>query len=981
MAVLEKEFLMMFSSRNVRALSGFALLCLVLAAFKAPAAYEQIYRPKKDDVLQASIYRLDNGLTVYLTEYHETPRFYAEIAVRAGSVEDPAETTGLAHYFEHLMFKGSRRLGTIDYEKEAAHLEKIADLYEAQLRAEDAAEREAIQAAIVRESAAAAQYAVPNELDQLYRSMGGRGINAHTWYDETVYKADLPANRLRQWAALESNRFQEPVFRLFQTELETVFEEVNRALDNKDRIIQYAVAKALYPDHPYGRPVLGWTEDIKKPSVRNIVRFFKTWYVPNNLCISISGDIDTEETIAVIDEYFSVLGEKPLPEREAWELEPLEGRMAVDTQYEGEEYALLAFRTVPHGHEDAEALMVLDMILDNSVAGLINLNLNQKQAVRNAGSYPLMLKNAGAQYLYGVPKKDQTLEEVEQLLLDQITRIREGKFEAGIIKAIINDFRKNILGGMESNEARSHMMARSFIQGDSWRYTLNGLNRLEKVRKKDVMRVAEQYFSGGYVRGFRHDAPHDVPKIPKPDLPEIDIEPSRHSRFAAEIMAMPAEPIEPEFVDPGSDYRKKKTPAGRTIYHVANPVNTIFDFSLSVDFGNHENNTIGTAVQFLEKSGTERLCPEALKKEWYRLGTDFNISASDNRTTISLRGLDRNFAASLALLKEALTEAEAPPGTLEELKKIMLARREDARKQADSLMSALTQYNRYGGESWYLRMLPEEELMALAAEDLHDLAADLLTYKQTVSYTGSLSAAEVEKTLEKTFGAEKKLKEPPPFRYLRVREPEQNSIRLVEKELAQAQIRIEFGSVPYDPALIPAANLFNMYFSGGMTGVVFQELREARALAYVAGAWYGFGYREKDQNIMMGVIQTQPDKTAEASGAFIELMDNMPVSDQRFAVAKDALLNQYRTGKLGFRQIAGAVQDWERHGLEPDPRRRSYAAVKDAGIDTLTAFHEAYIAGKNKIIGIVGDAARMNKDALAAMGTVETVTAGDIFID
>ena len=386
-----------------------------------PAGYSRINDPNENDPLNTHIYELDNGLQVYLTENHEEPRFYAEIAVRAGSKHDPADGTGLAHYLEHLLFKGNQNLGTLNYEAEKPFLDEIVDLYEQHFMETNEVRRAEIYSEINRAAQQAAEYSIPNEIDKIYNSMGGSGLNAHTWYEETVYKIGLPSNRMQQWAELESDRFVNPVFRLFHTELETVYEEKNRSLDNADRIIGTAIDELLYKVHPYGQqPTIGTVDHLKNPSLVYIQNYFDTYYVPNNMGIFISGDINIEETISLINEKFGDWEAKPVPEVGPWIEPPLQGAERRTVQYPGEEQVSIAFRTAENGHADKEALILIDMILDNRTAGLINLNLNQQQLVSNAGSSPLFLNDFGSQNLYGVPKQDQTLEEVEQLLLAQI---------------------------------------------------------------------------------------------------------------------------------------------------------------------------------------------------------------------------------------------------------------------------------------------------------------------------------------------------------------------------------------------------------------------------------------------------------------------------------------------------------------------------------------------------------------------------------
>ena len=369
---------------------------------------------------------LDNGLTVYLSPNAEEPRFYAEIVTRAGSKHDPSTNTGLAHYLEHLLFKGTQTFGTEDYAAESPILKKISDLYEIRATEQNDSKREDIYKEINALSTEASQLAIPNEMDRVYGDMGAKGLNAHTWHEETVYKIDLPSNRLEHWAKIESERFAQPVFRLFHTELETVYEEKNRAIDNKHRLIYRAVNNLLFKVHPYGQQsTLGTVEHLKNPSIYAIEDFYSTHYVPENMAICLSGDLDPDETFAIIEKYFSEWKNpnqlRPEPE---WEEAPLSGREFVQVEYLGEEQVVIAFRTAPRHHQDYAALRLIDMILDNSVAGLINLDLVDKQKVRSAGCYPQNMNDYGAHFLYGVPKKDQTLEQVEALLLEQVDRIK-----------------------------------------------------------------------------------------------------------------------------------------------------------------------------------------------------------------------------------------------------------------------------------------------------------------------------------------------------------------------------------------------------------------------------------------------------------------------------------------------------------------------------------------------------------------------------
>ena len=621
------------------------------------------------------------------------------------------------------------------------------------------------------------------------------------------------------------------------------------------------------------------------------------------------------------------------------------------------------------------------MILDNSVAGLINLNLEQQQRVRDAGSSPAFMNDHGVQHLYGVPKEGQTLEEVEQLLLDQIELVKQGEFEDWILPAIITDFKKNQKAALESDMSRVMAMTDAFISHEDWEDVVNEIEEMQKVTKEDVVAVANKYFGEDYIVGFRRDAQHDVPKIEKPQIDPVDIDPTRQSLFAKEVFAMPYQPIDPDYVELGDDYEREELRDGIDFYYAKNPLNDLFTLTITVEFGSHEDNKIAIATQLLDKAGTKELSAEDLKKEWYKIGANFGVSAGDNETFISISGLDENFERALELMMEIMSNPQTDEATLQELKQIILVTRADAKKDPAMVSTAMSHYVRYGDDSYFLRMLPDEDVKALTVDELLDITRNLLGYEQTISYVGSLPKKKVKNLVKKHHPVEGELKDPPPYRFLRARNPEDTQIFLFDKEMAQAQVRIEFPDEVYNAGLETPIDLYNGYFAGGMSGVVFQELREARALAYSAGARYITGSRENDENLMVGVIGTQADKTVDAIEAFLDLFENLPQSPERFAETVNALDNQYRTSRIDFRGVIGAVRSWERKGLEGDPREKWFGELQKADLETMLAFHQAHIKGRPKLITIVGDKSRIDLERLKNIGEVTEIDVETIFVD
>jgi predicted Zn-dependent peptidase len=956
-----------------------ALVVSTLAVTTAQAGYKLVAAPAENDPSQVSIYQLDNGLTVYLTENHETPTFYSEIVVRAGHKQDPATNTGLAHYLEHLLFKGNANFGTTDYEKEAPHIQKIYDLYEERFNETDPAKRDAIYEQINKENIAASAYAIPNEMSNVYESLGGFGLNAHTWFEETVYKIGLPANQLRQWATIESDRFIDPVFRLFVTELEIVYEEKNRALDSKDRIVFEALAKELFKKHPYGQQTtLGEVEHLKNPSLKAVKDYYDTYYVPNNMAVIISGAIDTESTIKLVDEFFSVWQAKPLPEPKVYEEEPMTRREQVTVEYDAEPYMLMGYRLPGRNHPDADALILVDMVLANSTAGLIDLNLVQSQKLRTAGASPYLMNDYGWEMLWATPKDGQTLEEAEQLVLEQLNKVKAGEFDDELLQGIIASLKIDQKRSLESDSGRVAMLRNSFLSGMPWSYTVAQLDRMAKLTKQDVIDAANKYYGGGYVVAYRVEGERDVPPITKPKIDTIEIDPTRRSAFAEKVLNMPTEPIEPTFIVEGRDYTVTDYADGVQLYHAPNPINDLFSLSFVIETGTRHDKDLDMAARLINQAGTKRLSPEELKKAWFALGTDFSVGVGADRTYINLSGLDENLGASLDLLMEVMQTPAVDQQKLTDMVENFITSRQQDKKSHRTIASAVRELARYGEESNYIDVLSDEQLRALKSEELLAKVSSLMGYKHSIRYTGALPVGEVVSVLRSHHPADGELKDPPPYRPRLVRVPDKVEVRFHDKVTAQSMVYVDTPSAIYDESLVPGSSYYNQYF-GGMSGLAFQELRESRALAYVVGAFYANADRTGERNQVIGMIGCQVDKTVEALDGLLGLFDGMPISQERFDQGKTALINSYRTGKIGFRGVIGAVDGWNRLGITEDPRPQRMQAVSDADITTLTDFYQNQVKGRPKYITVVGEKAKIDMDKLKEEGEFTEVSLEDIF--
>ena len=306
------------------------------------------------------------------------------IAVRAGSKNDPADATGLAHYLEHMLFKGTDKYGSLDFEKEKVLIDQIEALYEEYrtIDMDDEENRNRVYAQIDSVSGEAAKFAIANEYDKMVSGIGAKGTNAYTSAESTVYVNDIPSNQLEKWLSIESERFRNPVFRLFHTELEAVYEEKNRGLDNDGRKMFEAMLSGLFQKHTYGtQTTIGTVEHLKNPSLTEIRKYFNKYYVPNNMAICLSGDFDPDQVIVWINEKFGSFERKDDPEFTPGVEEPITSPIIKEVYGPDVERVYLAFRFPGIEERETQVMRLIDMVLSNSQAGLVDLNLNQQQKV------------------------------------------------------------------------------------------------------------------------------------------------------------------------------------------------------------------------------------------------------------------------------------------------------------------------------------------------------------------------------------------------------------------------------------------------------------------------------------------------------------------------------------------------------------------------------------------------------------------------
>ncbi len=961
----------------------FLTLAVLIAAMLTAACSKYRYESVEGDPLKTRIYTLDNGLKVYMTVNRETPRIQTYIAVRVGGKNDPAETTGLAHYFEHLMFKGTEQFGTSDYAAEKPLLDEIEQLFEVYRRTTDEAERKAIYHRIDSISYEASKIAIPNEYDKLMAAIGANGTNAYTSQDMTVYVEDIPSNQIDNWAKIQADRFKHPVIRGFHTELETIYEEKNMSLTRDSRKVWEALDAALFPHHPYGtQTVLGTQEHLKNPSITNVKNYHKTYYVPNNMAVCLSGDFDPEAMIATIDKYFGDMEPNPaLPKLDFPAEEPITAPVVKEVYGLEAANVMLGWRLPGAADPSNDVAQIVGQVLYNGQAGLIDLDLNQQQKVRSCYAYASSQPDYGTFLAAGRPKSGQSLEEVRDLLLAEVAKLRAGDFDEQLLAATINQFKKYQMSTYEENSGRADLYVQSFINGTDWADEVAQLDRLSKVTKQDVVDWANKYLGPeSYAIIYKREGKDlNEQKIAAPKITPIVTNRDNQSAFLSEVKAAQVKPVEPVFVDYATEMAQFDARPGIHVLYKKNETNDLFSLTYLFNRGTEDDPALNLAFSYLEYLGTPSKSAEQIASEMYGLACEFGTGAGANQCSIRISGLTENMGKALDIVDDLLRNAVPNEAVLANLKADMLKSRADAKLSQARCFGALQNYLIYGKEFVARTTLTNAALQQLTSEELLGKVRDLLNKQHEVLYYGPADEASFKEALAAHHRTADELESLEP-KYAAPLRTERNEVVLAQYDAKQLYYyQYSNRGEKFDVKNDPAITLYNEYFGGGMNSVVFQEMREARGLAYSAWTALAMPIHDEGDYRYVAFIATQNDKMQQAVEAFDEIINDMPESEAAFAIAKEGLLSRLRTERTTRESILYSFIRLRHLGLDQDRNRRVFDEVQSMTLDDVKAVQQQWVKDRPYVYGILGDIKDLDLNYLKTLGPIKTVSQEELF--
>jgi len=965
--------------RRLKLITILSLLCVGTASNAKEYKYESV----AGDLLQTRIYTLDNGLKVFLSVNKEKPRIQTYIAVRTGSRNDPAETTGLAHYLEHIMFKGTKLFGTTDYAKEEPLLNEIERRYEVYRTVKDPAMRRRLYHEIDSVSQVAAQFFIPNEYDKLMSAIGAEGTNAYTSNDVTCYTEDIPSNEVDNWARVQADRFQNMIIRGFHTELEAVYEEYNMSLAKDNRKMWAALNAKLFPNHPYGtQTTIGTQEHLKNPSITNIKDYFKRYYVPNNVAICMSGDLDPDNVMAIIDKYFGGWQRSETLSRPTY-VPVKDLQEPVDTTVAGREAEtlMLGWKFDGAASLQADTLNVISEILANGKAGLFDLDLNQRMRVRYAGAGINPMSDYSAFIIMGMPLHGQALTEVKSLIMEEIGKLKQGDFSDDLLPSVVNNMKLDYYNAIESNSNRANMYVDAFINGEPWEQAVNRLDRISGMTKEQIADFARRHLIENYVAVYKIQGEDTTQKkIEKPEITAIPTNRDLQSQFVADITGAEVEPIQPKFLDYEKDITKGKTRHGLPVLYVQNKTNGLFSLSFRYEFGEESNNWLPLVPDYADYIGTATMTAEQLKQEFYKLACDFNINVNANSTSISLSGLNENLPQAIALMEDFLANAKADKEAYSAWTGTVLKGLRDNKLNQEANYKALTNYGVYGEYNPTRNMPDSVSLVNTDPQKLVDMLKDFSKYKHTVLYYGPSTLQELISVVDKEHKTAKKPLPVPAGKEYTEQPTPKNEIIIAPYEAKNIYMtQYNNSGTSWNPEQQAVIQLFNEYFGGGMNTVVFQELRESRGLAYSAWAGYFTPQRKGHPAYARTGIISQNDKMMDCITTFNDIINKMPESEKALDLAKQALLKRLAAERVTKMGIINSYLRAQQRGIDYDINEKVYRQLPSLTMADVVNFERQAMAQKPYRYLILGDENNLDIKALEKIAPIKRVSTTDIF--
>ena len=945
------------------------------------------YQSQAEDLnaLKVKEYRLENGLTVWLNEDHSQPKVFGAVVVKAGAKDCP--DTGIAHYFEHMMFKGTDRIGTLDYESEKVLLDSIAMKYDELAMTEDTAARARLQKEINELSIRSSEYVIPNEFNRLINRFGGSGLNAATSYDATIYFNTFSPQYMVQWAEINSERLINPVFRLFQSELETVYEEKNMYGDFIGGQVMDTLMARYFGPHPYAYPIIGSTKNLKNPRLTEMHKFFEDYYVASNMALILSGDFDAQQVMPILEKAFSRIRSGNAPKQEKVMLPPFNGRETMKVKFPIPFIKAmgLGFRGVSANHEGQVALNIAVNLLNNANGTGYLDKLMVEHKLMGALAINESMNEAGILAVAIMPKLlIQSYSSAEKMVWDEINRVKNGDFSDEMFNSLKLEQKRQYASSLENIDSRATIMMNLFSQGKSWNDYLNEVARIESITKEDVVRVAQKYFSNNYLCVTKSTGKYPKDNLPKPAFsPVVPRNADASSSYAKQLEKIPEQQVAPRIIDFEKDVKTSKLTPLVTLYTTPNPLNDIFTLNISYGIGALEQPELMQLTNYLQLLGTESLSFEQFRSRLQSIGSTLAFDVTPDAFVMKVTGFDNHIDETMELVGDFIRHAKADDKKLRQIVDDAKVSEKAFFKSGDNVASALLEQVKYGDQSRYLRKLSLSQIKKLKGKDMLAIYDKVRSVQCDLHYCGTLPVEKVIGTIRQHLPLERTtIASNSPY-YRELKQYDRPTVFFIDMpDMAQS---IVYGYVKGDPvddkASRHASRLFSVYFGGDMSSLMFQEIREFRSFAYRTSGRYQLpNHAHKGTaGSFTAMLSTQSDKTLDALGVLDSLIREMPLKPERVEAVKQTLVNRINNDYPPFRNLSEKVASARMEGFDRDPAEEFLRDIATMDMQDISRFYREQISGRPVVYVIAGNRKHIDMKKLAEYGTIIKVKKKDIY--
>lgn len=933
--------------------------------------------------LKVETFYLNNGLKVIMAEDHSEPKIFGSVIVHAGAKNEDTAYTGVAHYFEHMMFKGTDRIGTVDWAKESLYLDSISHEYDRLAAAKNDDERHTIQLEINRLNIEANKYAIANETDAILQQMGCTGLNAGTSYDYTIYYNYLPSNQLENWMDVYVERFRNPVYRLFQSELEAVYEEKNIGDNNTmNSFIRGMYKEAFGEGHPYSRDVIGYGRHLKSPQPSAMKRFYDKYYVASNMTLLLVGDFNIAEAKKMAEKRFSTWprGEKAV--KQQYDLPKYEKQIVKKVKQTPLPMGVIIFPGVSTSNPDKLALDVTSKLISGG-NGLLD-ELTSETKIMGAYQIPLSLEDAGVNALLYIPIPFiQSHKSAEKKIFACLDKIREGQFSDALFESIKVQAVRDRKEQMESINGIAMLLQNLELKGSSYQEWLNDNERLQNLTRADIMDVANRYLNRNHctIIRSRMGSPAKESAV-KPDWDHLEAQNiGAKSPFAKMIYDREVADIKPQTIDFKKDVAIQEITPNCKIYSVKNPVNDIFTIKIGYHYGTFDNRDLKSALSYFEMLGADSMTREEFNIEVERLGGNVDFSASGDYSTLTISGFEDNLEPIINLVVNKINNPRIRQAPIDLMVEALKAEKKNDKKDASSWSDALLDYSLYGDSSQYLNRMGVEELKKMKGEDFIAMLQPIFLRDGYVTYVGNRDPQEIAQILLKNNLVRNEVTVMPTFRKRPHHKFNENTVLYADNSnFVKSDIYITIECPLFDLNDEYRSIAYDEYMGGGMNSIFFQEIREFRSLGYSTYATFAFDKLQRNRPIMMAYLGTQCDKTNEGTEVMLELLGKFPEREAKFTQVRNYLVSTRNCKYIGFRSIPGQVRTWmEFEKRQSDPRAKITEQISMMKYDELREFHQKYVEGQPHVIHISGNAEKFDLKALEKHGKLINITFEQMF--